>query len=219
MALHRRLGDVFGAAVSGLLLGHADGDERDFAGAQAFFEESLRGFEEAGDDHYVLAVTRLLAWTQEELGDRARSRSLYEDVVRRARVAQNQRMLAMALGPLGEYALDEAKVPEARVLLEESSRILWELSEMSEIALSLGRLARLLAAEGRAEAATRVLSSEEALCERMGISLRFWLERMNDATRTTIRERLDEAAFADAWKQGRTLTVDETFALALDSVE
>jgi hypothetical protein len=36
---------------------------------------------------------------------------------------------------------------------------------------------------------------------------------------TAIRHQLDEAAFADAWEQGRTLDADEAVALALKSLD
>jgi len=41
---------------------------------------------------------------------------------------------------------------------------------------------------------------------------------MNDETLTAIRAQLDEAAIAEAWEQGRTLTLDEAVALALESL-
>ena len=46
-----------------------------------------------------------------------------------------------------------------------------------------------------------------------------WLARMNEETLTAVREQLGEAAVAEAWEQGRALTVDEAVALALDSLE
>jgi len=40
---------------------------------------------------------------------------------------------------------------------------------------------------------------------------------MNEETLTTIHTQLDEAAFVEAWEQGRALTVGEAVPLALDS--
>jgi hypothetical protein len=42
---------------------------------------------------------------------------------------------------------------------------------------------------------------------------------MNERTLAAIRAQLDEAAFAEAWEQGRTLTADRAVDLALDSLE
>ena len=44
-----------------------------------------------------------------------------------------------------------------------------------------------------------------------------WAAKINEETLTTIRTQLDEAAFAEAWEQGRALTLDEAVALALES--
>jgi hypothetical protein len=42
---------------------------------------------------------------------------------------------------------------------------------------------------------------------------------MNEETFAAIRARLDERAFAEAWEQGRLLTIDEAVALVLESLE
>jgi len=42
---------------------------------------------------------------------------------------------------------------------------------------------------------------------------------MNEETLAVIRAQLDEAAFAEAWEQGRALTADEAVALALDLLD
>lgn len=46
-----------------------------------------------------------------------------------------------------------------------------------------------------------------------------WLTRITDEALSAIRTQLDEAAFAVAWEQGRTLTADEAVALALESLD
>lgn len=92
-----------------------------------------------------------------------------------------------------------------------------ELGQLSEIAINLIRFARLLALEGRAETAARLLSRSEALYEEIGASMTWWLLETKETTLTTIRTQLDDAALAEEWRQGQALTVDEAVALALDS--
>jgi hypothetical protein len=65
--------------------------------------------------------------------------------------------------------------------------------------------------------AARLLSRGEALREKIGAGLESWAVEMNGRTLTAIRLQLDEAAFTEAWEQGRALTVDEAVALALGS--
>jgi hypothetical protein len=45
----------------------------------------------------------------------------------------------------------------------------------------------------------------------------FYVTDMSEKTLAVVRSQVDEAAFADAWEQGRKLTADEAVALALDT--
>ena len=45
-----------------------------------------------------------------------------------------------------------------------------------------------------------------------------WVAKMNEETLVTIRAQLDEAAFAEAWDEGRALTVEDAAELALDAL-
>ena len=84
--------------------------------------------------------------------------------------------------------------------------------------MNLCRFARALAFAGGAATAARLLSCFEALREEIGGS-EVWVTRDNEEALATIRTQLGEADFAEAWEQGRTLTLDEAAALALDSLE
>ena len=45
-----------------------------------------------------------------------------------------------------------------------------------------------------------------------------WFARISRKTLAVIHAQLDDAAFAEAWEQGLTMTADEAVALALDSL-
>ena len=45
-----------------------------------------------------------------------------------------------------------------------------------------------------------------------------WLKRGNNESLAQIRARLDDAAFLEAWEQGRALTADEAVTLALTAL-
>ncbi len=117
------------------------------------------------------------------------------------------------------HAVEDGRVSEAVSTLKESHRLHRELGDPIQTALDVFRFAALLAAEGRAVTAARVFSSSDALCEEIGFGLRPWDPEFVEETLTTIRAQLDEATFAEAWEQGRTLAADEAVALALDSLE
>lgn len=216
MALHRALGDTWGAAYSGFMLGcsfHLGGDP---ARAQPLYEESIRVFREDGDEHSAVLASRNLAGAFERLGEPERARALYEDNLRRARTTGNQRMEASTLGALAATALEEGRLEDADTMLRASLRIHDGLGDLLDTAVDLCSFAAVLAREGRAVTATRLLSSLDALGDAIG-GRRRYVEELSEETLTTIRTQLDEAAFAEAWEQGRTLTVPEAVTLALAS--
>jgi predicted ATPase/class 3 adenylate cyclase len=222
LALHRRLGDAWGAAEALLLLGLALAFDGDWSKAQPCFDESARLFRELGDQHNELAATRRLAWTYEELGDLDRARALHENNLRRARATRDEHIEATALGVLAQYALNEGQVDEAVPMLKEAHRIHRDRRDLPDRywdAVVICRFARALALEGRAETAARLLSCSEAQFEEIGVSAEAWLAEINERTLTMIRTRLDEAALAEAREQGRRLTADDAVSLALDFLD
>jgi predicted ATPase len=215
LALHRELGDAWGAAYSGFMLGHV---VTDLATAQQLYERSVRVFRDLGDEHSALLASRNLARMYDDAGDRERARALHEDDLRRARTSSNDRMEASALSELGEYARQGGQIQDARSMLRESLRIHSGVGDLLDTAVDLCRFAYVLAYDGEAARAARLLSGIDALGEAIG-GRRSLVAAMNEQTLTTIRGQLEDAAFTEAWEQGRTLTVHEAVALALDERE
>jgi tetratricopeptide (TPR) repeat protein len=191
-------------------------EESDWTKAKPLFEESLGAFRELGDEHYTLLATDGLAWVYGQLGDPERRRALHEDVLRRARAQSDEGVVAIQLDQLMRFALDEGRVQDALEMLKESLRINRDLDRPGGIVESLCHFAEVLAAEGRAATAARLLSRADALRDEIGGGPS-WIGEMNEKTLTVIRAQLDEEAFAEAWEQGRALALDEAVALALDS--
>jgi predicted ATPase/class 3 adenylate cyclase len=212
LSLHHGLGDAWGVAYAQFLLGHVADD---IPKAQHLYEQSRRVFLELGDEHSALLATRNLAWTYESLGKLDQARALHEDNLRRARQTSNERMEASTLGMLSDYARREGRMSDALAMLRASLRIHRNVGDLLDTAVDLCRFAAVLATEGSARTAARLLSSFEALGDRVG-GRRSMVREMNDETLAAIHRQLDEAAFAEAWEQGRKLTGDEAVALALD---
>ena len=217
LALHRTLGDAWGTAYSVFMLATLATEESDWAKAKPLFEDSLGAFRELGDEHYTLLASDDLAWIYRELGEPERSRALHEEVLDRARAHSDGAVVALQLWQLATFARDEGRLQDALEMMKESLRINRDLDMPGGITENLCLFADLLAAEGGAEMAARLLSRAEVLREEIGGSPS-WVGELNEKTLATIRAQLDEAAFAEAWDQGRALTLDEAVALALDSV-
>jgi tetratricopeptide (TPR) repeat protein len=198
---------MLGAAVSG---------EGDLVRAQQLYEESVRVFRQLGDEHSGLLVTRNLASIYAYLGDDEHARALYEDNLRRARATHNDRIEASTLGALATIALDEGRVEDAASMLKSSLRIHARVRDVLDTAVDLCRFAVVLARQGDAVTAARLLASLEALGDEIGVR-GHTVEELSEETLTVVREQVDEAVFAEAWEQGRRMTVAEAVTLALAS--
>jgi tetratricopeptide (TPR) repeat protein len=216
-ALGRQLGDAFGAAFSTFLLGHIAKELSDWAKAQKLFDESLSGFRELGDDHYILMATDLLALAFYKLGDRERAVALCEANLRQARATGDLRMEATELGALALYALEDGRVQEALPLLVQSTHMWRELGtgEFSEVGQNICCFARVAATVGRSEVAVELLAAAASLSEEIGAAESPYVTDLNDKTLATVRQHLDEAAFAREWQRGGELTLDQAIDLAL----
>jgi non-specific serine/threonine protein kinase len=218
LCLHRRLGDTSGIANSLWALGYALTEGGDPVAAEPFLEESVRLYREIGDEDSAVGASRTLAFSYSELGDLDRAWALHEENLRCAREIGNKQMEVRSLGSLAFVAAGQGRVDDAVPLLKEAYRIDCELGNRLEIAVDIGRFSKVLAAAGRAETAARLLSCSEGLCEELDAAVP-WVTRMYEETLASVRAQLDEAAFAEAWEEGRKLTADEAVALALASVD
>jgi hypothetical protein len=64
-----------------------------------------------------------------------------------------------------------------------------------------------------------MLARATALRDEIGFTLESWMTVETDEALAAVHAQLDDTAFAEAWEQGRALTIDEAVALALDSAE
>ncbi|MDQ3379404.1 MAG: adenylate/guanylate cyclase domain-containing protein [Actinomycetota bacterium] len=219
LALHRELGDAWGAARSVFMLGYAAIESGDFLQAKALFEESLPLFVDLGAEDQVMIATFNLAWACDELGDPDRGRSLTEENLRRARAAGNQRLEAFSLDSLAGYARDDGRLDDALSMHRAALRVRRDLGDVFHELDGVSRIAAAHSVAGDADLAARLLSSSLALLDEVGLSVRPYLATRNEKTLARIHAQLDEAAFAEAWEQGRSLTVDEAVALALGELD
>ena len=219
LELHRRLGNARGAAFNLNVLCVAAIEEGDLERAQQLAEESLTLFRQAGDEHNTVAATRTLAFAYASRGDLERARTLHESNLAQAQALGFKETEAKTLGSLAMIAFDQGRIEDALALGKQNVLASRDLGSLQGIAQSLCRSASTFAVlPGKADTAARLLSCFEALREQIGVS-EAWVARMNEETLSAIRARLDESAFAEAWEQGRALTIDEAVALALQSLE
>lgn len=217
LVLHRSLENAAGVADSLWQVGYALAEEGDWATGRRLLEESIELFRSVGDEHSILWATRTLAFTYAGAGELERARALHENLLR-ARALGDRAVEATLLGALAMIAVGQSRVRDARTLLIESTRGFAEVGNRLHTATNLCRVAAALAASGDETAALRLLSFAEASFEEMGAKMS-WVAAINDETLAVIRDRLDDAAFEEAWEQGRRLSLDDATAFALESLD
>jgi tetratricopeptide (TPR) repeat protein len=201
-------------------LGLAIADAGDFARARELFEEGVRLCNDAGDENNALFASRLLAWMHEELGEKERAWALYEHNLSWARALGNKPLEARALGAVASMALDQGRAGDAVSLLKDVLRIDRDNGVPFQTSIDLTRYARAVAFAGGKDAdAAKLLSCAEAVRQEMGAGGMPYLVRNHDEALAIIRGRLNDDVFAEAWQEGRKLTVDEAVSLALGSID
>jgi non-specific serine/threonine protein kinase len=192
LVLSDQLGEPWGAAYAGFMIGQAAAVLHDYSRAQETLSESLRRFRALGDDHYTLLATDGLAGVFDRLGDVANARPLHEENLRRARALGNRRVAALSLDQLASYARDDGRVDEALAMLRESLAILIDVDDRLGIGENLARFARVFSVAGRADAAAELLAALEVLYEETGSGVLLWVAEQNEETLGLIRSRLSE---------------------------
>jgi len=215
VVLHRKLGDAWGVAYAEFQYAQGLTAIGDFAKARPLFEQSVRQLREVGDEHRELQAMRMLAWASHELGDAERFRTLHEEILSRARALGDVEPQWWSLSSLGSVAAREGRHRDAIALLDEAYGIAREFGDPVMVALNLIRLGEALALADKPGLAARLLSVAEAMHEEGGWAYEGWLVTVRDAAEARARAQLDEAAFAEAWEQGRKLTADSAVALAI----
>jgi predicted ATPase/class 3 adenylate cyclase len=215
LRIYESLGDDWGVAFAHWQLGGIATEERDWTRALDLFERARREFRVAGDVHHYLALTRGVAWVNEELGNIARYRELVEEYLAGARAIGDERLEARGVGARAAWAIEEGRLDDALVDMRRSYEIDRSLGFSIFISVDLVRFGAILIRRGEAVEAAQIVACADRVIEETGAVRESWMETERHDTLALIRARLDEDGFARACEQGRTLSVDEAAALAI----
>ena len=216
LVIHEKLGDAWGVARSVFMIGYTAIESGDFETAKPFFENAVTLLSDLGHEHYVGLATFNLSWAYGELGERELARALADENLRRSRSIGSQALEAHALVELALYAREEGRADESLELLRDAFQILRDLGDVQGLLDGVSRFARIRAQTSLPALAARLLSGSLALYEEIGLEVPLYQMKRDEETLGLVGEQLDEAALAEAWEAGRTLTLDEAVALALD---
>jgi predicted ATPase/class 3 adenylate cyclase/Tfp pilus assembly protein PilF len=218
LVIRRELGEKSGIATCLLNLGSVAFVQGDYAGARSLYEQSLMIARELGNKVGIAVSLNNLGNVAHGQGDYAGARSLYEQSLMIARELGNKDVIASCLNNLGNVAHEQGDYAAAGSLYEESLTITRELGDRWLTAYNLEGLASLAGKEAQAQRSVRLWGAAAALREVMG-SLLPPIERdKQEREMTAMRKTMVEDAFAAAWAQGQTMTMEQAIEYAIEDV-
>ncbi len=221
VAILRETDDHWALAWALHLSGDVASGTGDYEAARVRYEESLTLRRAIGDKLGMVHTLGQLGLVFYRQGDYARAARVCEQSVTLGRESGYEVGLAYVLLFLGRALRHEGNYSRARALLGESLTLGRELGDNRAMAWCLDAWADLACAEDQtttADRAARLFGAAEVLREAIGISTDLFDRAEYERDLATARGRLDEAAFATAWAEGRAMTLEQAIAYTLEGM-
>ncbi|HEX8219872.1 MAG TPA: tetratricopeptide repeat protein [Chloroflexia bacterium] len=214
LAIRRESNDRQGMAASLANLGNVAQAQGDFTSARSLYEEGLGIARELGDNWGIATTLNNLGTVAHEQGDLEAARAFFEESLAMRRALVDRRGIAKSLHNIGSVAKDLKAYADAAARCRESLAIYSELGDRTGAAVCLESLAGIASLQGQAQRAAMLGGAAEALREAMGSPIPAAQQAEHDARVEAARRELGEVPFAQAWRKGRALPLEEAIALA-----
>jgi predicted ATPase len=213
----QEVGEAWVIAMALRLLGKATGELGDLMAARSLLEESAAQLRVIGDRRYLMMPVDALGMLALRQGDYAGARAHFEETLSVAQEMGDEPFIANALTHLGTVAFRMGDYPQSAALYQQSLALNREQGNKDGIVEDLAGLAAVASLLGQPERAARLFGAVEALREVSGIRLSPLRRADDDRSVEGIRAYLDEATFAAAWKEGRTMSLEQVITYALEA--
>jgi predicted ATPase/DNA-binding SARP family transcriptional activator len=215
LAVARRSGDLSTEAMLLANVGFVLAVRGELDHAERALEESVRGARQVGNIRSVGNWLGCLDGVALARHDYERARSLFEESLAVLRSLNDNWGISHALSRLALVAEEAGDSDLAQHLLEESISIERGAGLRPGLAGSLEVSARLASAKGSAARAVRLYACASVHRESVGASLMEvgWPDSAPQIAQ--LRSALGEDEFADAWGEGRAMTLAESVTYAL----
>ncbi len=217
MALAGELADPSAIAWALHGLGRMAHGQRDYERAVTVLEESLAWFLASGDRAGSAYSIMYLGNVERDRGIYDQAMALFDECLVLTRESGDTWATASALLYKGHLAGLQRDYERADALYRDSLRLYREIRATWGITLPLWGLAGIAGDLGQAERAARLLGAEQALCESIGAVPTPSDESAYERGLAAARAALGEAAFAAAVAEGRTMTLEQAVAYALNA--
>jgi predicted ATPase/DNA-binding CsgD family transcriptional regulator len=207
-------GDRVCEGISLQMMGVVGWSEMNFAAARDFAEESLRAFNETGEEWAVIASLVVRGLVDCSVGEPAAARHGLGHGLALAREQRDPVIIAIVLAGLGWAECLDGQLSDAHAHLIESVELRHELGLNSNIAESLDGLAAVAARRAQPDRALRLAGAAEAIRRRLGQTLPPARRQMRDDWLVPVQRDLGDHATTEAFADGLRLSLDEALALA-----
>ncbi len=184
----------------------------DIVTARSLIEEGLTLFQEWGDRGGIRSTLDLSGEVAFHEGDVDTARALAEESLALSRAMEADDNSAEALSMLARVTAFQGNHAAARALYEESLAKAREFSDQLNIAFALEGLASVVTEQGEPAWAARLWGTAEALRESLGTPLPPVYRADYERSVAAAHAQLGEKAFAAAWAEARSMTLDEVLA-------
>jgi predicted ATPase/class 3 adenylate cyclase len=215
LALYRRLGTNYSIVNSLFDLWYVALHQGDLARTAALFAEILPLRQELDYETVPPAIFLKLGALARFHDDAIEATRYYNESLLHYRILGKKAEIGLALRSLGALALREGDSKQAAALFTEGLELYREMEDKEGITLCLTGLAGVAGAQSRPKRATRLFGLAEALRDELGLHLDRIDRPDYDRSLAATRALLDEATFAVAWAEGRTMTLEQAIAYAL----
>ena len=215
VAIARNAGDKQQVGERLAQLGEVVYDQASPERASPLLEEALRVAREARDAHSIADSLRVLGMIARDAGDFDEARSCLDEALSLQRGLADYWCVSLSLSVLGELALLGQQPARASALFAESLSTTSGIGYWHGMADSVWGLAAAAAGDGRLVRSARLLGAEEALRREGRVPFRIAPAEQHDRVVSALRQRMEPAALAAAWRDGLAMGRQEALAYAL----
>jgi predicted ATPase len=217
LILHRELGNLSGIAYCLAFLGYHAIMRGDFVSSGPWLEEARILYHELGDQYYEAFALEYLGVLVDRRGDHQHAVAYFEQVITYYDTAGG----FWASWPrvrIGYALLREGNLAQARDILETTIEEFHRNGHVLGVVYTIEGFASLYVIQEQLERATQLFAWADVIREKLGNSRPPVEEGDVDKDITTCLAKMGEAAFSDAYEEGKKLTLQEAIAFALESV-
>jgi predicted ATPase len=216
LALYGRLADRRGRADALTTLVCVALDQDDAARARPLAQESLALRRALGDRWALWSSLTNLGYLAAVEGDLLQSAACFEECLSLSRELGDSRGAALSLYNLGDVLCMQGDIARGRALLAESLTLSHGIGWAEGTVQSVEGIARAMSAQGQSRQVARLLAAAGVLRVALQLPpLRPPAQDEYDTVVAAIRENLGREAFEIAWREGTTLSSEQTIAAAL----